>query len=103
MPINETNCDSERLGTPDRHLTCLGPSFPPPARLMAFRLRLVVELIMSETHFSCAVFIWLSEGDVICMSGHLGAVAGIRRKGLSDGLTLTRWRNAIFRVAGATN
>ena len=33
----------------------------------------------------------------------LGAVAGIRRKGLSDGLTLTRWRNAIFRVAGATN
>ena len=34
---------------------------------------------------------------------HLGAVAGIRRKGLSDGLTLTRWRNAIFRVAGATN
>ena len=32
-----------------------------------------------------------------------GAVAGIRRKGLSDGLTLTRWRNAIFRVAGATN
>ena len=35
--------------------------------------------------------------------GRLGAVAGIRRKGLSDGLTLTRWRNAIFRVAGATN
>ena len=33
----------------------------------------------------------------------LGAVAGIRRRGLSDGLTLTRWRNAIFRVAGATN
>ena len=32
-----------------------------------------------------------------------GAVAGIRRRGLSDGLTLTRWRNAIFRVAGATN
>ena len=34
---------------------------------------------------------------------HQGAVAGIRRKGLSDGLTLMRWRNAIFRVAGATN
>ena len=33
----------------------------------------------------------------------LGVVAGIRRRGLSDGLTLTRWRNAIFRVAGATN
>ena len=38
-----------------------------------------------------------------CLVSVQGAVAGIRRKGLSDGLTLTRWRNAIFRVAGATN
>ena len=28
---------------------------------MAFRLRLVVELIRAETHFSCGVFIWKSE------------------------------------------
>ena len=34
---------------------------------------------------------------------HLGAVAGVGRKGFSDRLTLTRWRNAIFRVARATN
>ena len=39
---------------------------------------------------------------VVVISRVQGAVAGIRRKGLSDGLTLTRWRNAIFRVAGAT-
>ena len=25
-----------------------------------------------------------------------GSVAGTRRRGLSDGLTLTRWRNAFF-------
>ena len=34
---------------------------------------------------------------------HQGAVAGVGRRGLSDRLTLTRWRNAIFRVARATN
>ena len=33
----------------------------------------------------------------------LGAVAGTGCRGLSDRLTLTRWRNAIFRVARATN
>ena len=31
------------------------------------------------------------------------AIAGIGRRGLSDRLTLTRWRNAISRVARATN
>ena len=41
--------------------------------------------------------------DYQWVCGRLGAVAGIRRRGLCDGLTLTRWRNAMFRVAGATN
>ena len=50
---------------------------------------IIVSRVLSPNRPTCAV--------------PLGAVAGIRRKGLSDGLTLTRWRNAIFRVAGATN
>ena len=76
----------------------------PTVPLFAGKSRFFTRNVPLKTFSYVARRLYLPESVVDRLwKSYQGAVAGIRRKGLSDGLTVTRWRNEIFRVAGATN